>query len=238
MFGRRRGAAVLAAVGVLAGVLAAAVPARAAGWQRVYFASFSAGLPADAHPYDGGRPGGSNCGTWDATQVSVAGGQLVLGQSGAGAAARSAGLALGPGQRYGKWIVRFRATPSTAMKYAFLLWPDSENWPVDGELDFAEDDGGNRDQTRASTASPDPAQPKAALYQSTTTAADFTAWHTAGVEWDPAGVAYTLDGQVWARTTAATPGTSMHLALQVQPTCAGGPGAAAYVDWVAVYRAG
>ena len=40
------------------------------------------------------------------------------------------------GQLYGMYSVRMRSDPVSGYLAAFLLWPDSENWPQDGEIDF------------------------------------------------------------------------------------------------------
>jgi len=39
---------------------------------------------------------------------------------------------------YGKYTLRFRSDALSGFKTAWLLWPDSENWPHDGEIDFPE----------------------------------------------------------------------------------------------------
>jgi len=37
---------------------------------------------------------------------------------------------------YGRFSARMRADPVHGYKTAWLLWPDSERWPDDGEIDF------------------------------------------------------------------------------------------------------
>ena len=41
---------------------------------------------------------------------------------------------------YGRYAVRFKIDPVPGFKVAWLLWPASENWPQDGEIDFPEGD--------------------------------------------------------------------------------------------------
>src|SRR2546427_410289 len=43
-----------------------------------------------------------------------------------------------PTMLYGRYAVRFKADPVPGYKTAWLLWPDSGNWPADGEIDFPE----------------------------------------------------------------------------------------------------
>ena len=45
---------------------------------------------------------------------------------------------------YGRYAVRWKADAIPGYKVAWLLWPDSEVWPRDGEIDFPE---GNLDGT-------------------------------------------------------------------------------------------
>ena len=48
------------------------------------------------------------------------------------------------GITYGRFVTRFKIT-ETAPRYSqvFLLWPDSEKWPADGEFDFPAGDLGS-----------------------------------------------------------------------------------------------
>ncbi|MEJ7696114.1 MAG: hypothetical protein WKF78_05700 [Candidatus Limnocylindrales bacterium] len=43
-------------------------------------------------------------------------------------------------QTYGRYAIRFRADAIVGYKAAWLLWPRSEVWPRDGEIDFPEGD--------------------------------------------------------------------------------------------------
>ena len=42
------------------------------------------------------------------------------------------------GLLYGRYAMRFKADPVPGYKTAWLLWPDSEDWTADGEIDFPE----------------------------------------------------------------------------------------------------
>ena len=114
------------------------------------------------------------------------------------------------------------------------------SWPP--EIDFAEDGGGNRQTT---TATLHYGSGNTQVQRSVN--ADFTQWHTLGVEWTPGKLVYTLDGQPWATVTNPNvPSRPMVLAMQTQVW---GCGIAGYdcpdastpassdvdVDWVVAY---
>ena len=146
------------------------------------------------------------------------------------------GAVKGNGLHYGAYAIRFRANSIPGYKVAFLLWPDSEIWPADGEIDFPE---GNLDRTvdaamhfqgGRSLISQD-------VYRSNAT---FSSWHTAVIEWTPTKCRFILDGHVLGTSVSLIPSTPMHWVLQVQ-TVAGAPPAdrvAGHVEiaWITVYR--
>jgi beta-glucanase (GH16 family) len=127
------------------------------------------------------------------------------------------GSGAGIDQLYGRYEVRFRADEIDGYKTAFLLWPQSETWPRDGEIDFAEGDlngtiggfvhhqggtyGGDQDGY--------------------STSARYSPWHTATIEWSPTSVKFILDGQVIGNSTTRVPNTPMHWVLQTE-TCLDG----------------
>jgi hypothetical protein len=138
-------------------------------------------------------------------------------------------------QLYGRYAVRFKADALPGYKAAWLLWPDSENWPYDGEIDFPEGDlnqniwgfvhhqgatAGN-DQDYVPTSTP------------------FTGWHTAVLEWSPGLVRMYLDGQPVGGTTTRVPSTSMHWVLQTETSLSTVPSNATnghvLIDWVSVW---
>ncbi len=117
----------------------------------------------------------------------------------------------GKGQVYGRYSVRFRATATTSdYKTAWLLWPDSDQWPDDGEIDFPE---GNLDSTMsafAHYANPGGGQD---AFSSTT---KYTGWHTATTEWSAGKLTFLLDGQALGTSTTMVPSKSMHYVLQTE----------------------
>jgi beta-glucanase (GH16 family) len=140
------------------------------------------------------------------------------------------------GQTYGRYSVRFRADKLPGYKTAWLLWPDSERWPDDGEIDFPE---GDLDGTStisgfshyATSTGGQTVFPTSATYQD---------WHTATIEWLPGQVTFVLDGKVIGTATKNVPSTAMHWVLQTETALSGGAPSSTVaghvlVDWVALW---
>src|SRR5450631_4444417 len=142
------------------------------------------------------------------------------------------------GQLYGRYVVRFRTDPVPGYKMVILLWPDSGNWPTDGEIDFPEANlnsniwghvhhqGGTsgNDQTGFRTS---------VMYA--------RGWHTAAINWLPGKVILQLDGRTIGTSTTRVPNTPMHLVIQAETSTDGSvpaPSAAGnfQIDWLVVYR--
>ncbi|RKH74550.1 carbohydrate binding domain-containing protein [Corallococcus aberystwythensis] len=136
----------------------------------------------------------------------------------------------------GRYAVRFKADAVPGYKVAWLLWPDSEVWPRDGEIDFPEGDldgtisGFMHRQNGTSGGDQDAAS----------SSARFTSWHTAIIEWSPGRCRFILDGAVILDKTSRVPSTPMHWVLQTETDLSGTPpgNSAAgnvQIDWVAVW---
>lgn len=223
------------------------------GWQQVFVDDFATPVPAGAFPaavatawfaYPPSWRDTSGRGQYATDIISVHDGLLDIHLQTRDGMPRVAapGPVLGTappldGQTYGRYAVRFRADPVPGFKTAWLLWPSSEQWPRDGEIDFPEGDltgtiGGyvhhqgattGRDQARFSTK------------------ARYGTWHTAVIEWRPGSCEFFLDGTSIGRTTTRVPDTVMRWVLQTETSLSGhGPPADAeghvVVDWVAVWR--
>ncbi len=120
-------------------------------------------------------------------------------------------------QLYGRYEVRFRADAVAGYKTAWLLWPKSEVWPRDGEIDFPEGDltgtmnafmhrqggtsGGDQDHFGSSARYPD--------------------WHTATMEWLPTRVNFFIDGVSIGSSTSRIPNTPMRWVLQTETILGG-----------------
>lgn len=112
------------------------------------------------------------------------------------------------GQTYGRYSVRFRADPVAGYGLAFLLWPDSEKWPRDGEIDFPE---GELDGPVKAVAHHASERGTIDGFPPTTT---FDDWHIATTEWRPDEITFLMDGEVVGRSTTDVPSRSMHWVLQ------------------------
>ncbi|BBY66173.1 hypothetical protein MHEL_44160 [Mycolicibacterium helvum] len=146
-----------------------------------------------------------------------------------------AGIAWGPGQMYGAWEVRMRA-PVGAANYdpVLLLWPDAENWPTGGEIDFAEIWGDSSRQAVNSVLHYSSTNQQAGA----TIAVDATQWHTYSVTWTPTAITTYVDGvPIFSTTdTSMFPPGPMHLCIQLDvlgPDIAAG--AQMQVAWVKEY---
>lgn len=178
-------------------------------------------------------PGHAGKGQRSPSAVAVKDGALTITGDQSGT---SGGLALTPGQRYGRWEARVR-TPAADPSYnaVMLLWPDADNFPVGGEIDFME--------------MTDPARQAAGMFVhhgadnkqvSGEMTIDATQWHTWAVEWTPEAIVGYVDGKEWFRNTDPTtfPPGPMHLCIQLDwfPTGTASPKPSTMeVDWVRQY---
>lgn len=177
------------------------------GWPLVSHDEFD-GTALDTslwEPYSGKTTGG--VGRHDPANLAVSDGTLKLTSRGY----KSAGMAWGQGQQYGRWETRARAQAGNGYSAVILLWPDAEDFPVGGEIDFMEIPDGARQESHFVLH-----YGKKNSQIGVTTAGDFTDWHTYAVEWTPDHVAGFIDGQQIFRSDdkAAIPPRPMHLAIQ------------------------
>lgn len=140
------------------------------------------------------------------------------------------------GLLYGRYVIRFRADAVPGYKTAWLLWPDSEDWPSDGEIDFPEGDLsgtiGGFVHYRGGVSGSDQA--------AFATNATYTGWHTATITWPPSRVTFQLDGKTVGTATTRIPNTPMHWVIQTETSIGGAPPANSaagnvQIDWIAVY---
>jgi beta-glucanase (GH16 family) len=222
------------------------------GWTQVFADDFD-GTSLDMSKWYlyYGQPGGDPGGWWDGSHVVVHDGIVELqtyqdpahngnttGQNNDWVSGGMGGQ--GIHQTYGKYFVRFRMEPGYGLSYVALLWPVDNSWPP--EVDFAEQAYGTTATTYATL-----------HYGSNNTMiensvnADFTQWHTVGVEWTAGKLVYTLDGNVWGTVTNPNvPTIPMELDLQTQTYECGNtwspcPNASTpshvnmQIDWVVAY---
>jgi hypothetical protein len=142
----------------------------------------------------------------------------------------------GNGLQYGAYAIRFKTDTISSYKTAFLLWPDSENWPADGEIDFPE---GNLDSTMSAYMHQEGAT-SGSQQDAYNTSDTYASWHTAVIEWTPTTCEFILDGQVIGTSISLIPNTPMHWVLQAETALSGGAPADSisghiYIAWIAAY---
>lgn len=141
-----------------------------------------------------------------------------------------------PKMLYGRFIVRLRADVITGYKIAPLLWPDSEKWPDDGEIDFPEGDlNGGKLSAFHHYARPEGGQD----YSSSNVLSG--EWHEYEIRWDIGEVTFLVDGKVIGSTTNYVPSKPMHWVLQVETQISSqappqNSTGRVQFDWVKVYR--
>ncbi len=181
--------------------------------------------------YDGAGHAGNGRRTPSA--ISVADGKLTITADSQG---NSGGMGWRlPGQLHGRWEVCVRSSPAPDAYHSLaLLWPDAEDWPAGGEIDFME----IIDPARTTVEfwlhwGPDGQKVKSQAR------VDATEWHSYAVEWTASHVIYYIDGEPeWLISDPAhLPPRPMHLCLQLDyfGGDAGG-GAQQWTDWVRQYH--
>ena len=222
------------------------------GWTQTFVDDFDTDVPVGSFPgaaygsrwsvYPDGWHDTSGNGTYMPSQVlSVAGSTLdyYIHTNGSGVHCVAAPLPnRGKGQLYGRYALRFRSDSLYGYKIAWLPWPDSGQWPANGEIDFPEL---NLDATikgfmhrMYGTSGGD--------QDSFTTGQDATGWHTCVIEWEPGSLTFDLDDGAHRQTfTDRVPSTSMHWVLQAETNLDGTEtpnnttAGHIQVDWVAAW---
>lgn len=113
-------------------------------------------------------------------------------------------------QPYGKYEVRARIDEGKGVGLAMLLWPQSQQWPRDGEIDFAEMP--RRDRVHFTNHY----EENGHQYETDSMWLDVTQWHTYGVEWTPGSISFLVDGVVRKVMTEHIPSGPMFLAMQTE----------------------
>jgi hypothetical protein len=175
------------------------------GWKPVGGDEFGGGV-GGWNLYD--SKGGFGTGLRKPEAISVSDGKLNITARGD----VSGGMGMDQGQLYGRWEFRVRTDKGRGFGSAILLWPDSEKWPQDGEVDIMEVPGENRDLAHfvlhAGAAN---------NLLGSAAKGDFSQWHTFAVEWLPDRITWFVDGKEKFETTdkAMIPTTPMHLTMQL-----------------------
>ncbi|OLL74321.1 hypothetical protein Ae168Ps1_2710c [Pseudonocardia sp. Ae168_Ps1] len=177
--------------------------------------AFGWGEPAKVDDFESDLTGwnmydGPGNGVRSPDAASVSDGILTINGSGDGT---TAGMAWGDAQKYGRWEVRMKAPKGSPSYNALaLLWPAAENFPVGGEVDFAEIMDSDRKKVEMFLHyGEDNSQVHGEVE------VDATEWHNYAVEWTPDSITTFLDGEEWWKTTDTSilPPGPMHLCLQL-----------------------
>ncbi len=226
------------------------------GWKQVYANDFTSGSWQNEFTTYGDIPDTSRNG-WlvDGETVSQANGLLDVfvhtdangRHVGAALVPIGPGVSSGAGQLYGRYDLRMRADGAQGYKAVFILWPDSNRWPQDGEIDYPEAD-------LAATQSGGATHFEGGVSGNSqdwwvTSGYSYNAWHTYTIQWTPTAVSYYIDGNLVHTDTLASaqasgfgiPNTPMHPVIQIE-TVTDGSGAPAnssaghvQIDWLAAY---
>ena len=115
-------------------------------------------------------------------------------------------------RKYGRWEVRMRTSARDSEYHpVLLLWPESKDWPCDGEIDYAEGVG---DTSRMNFFLHHGCDNQQISARQTI---DTTQWHNYAVDWKPDAVTGYIDGVQWFRTTNVDylPPGPMYQAIQL-----------------------
>jgi beta-glucanase (GH16 family) len=186
-------------------------PVAASHWTPVFSEDFNTGADiADASWYKYVGISTASGSEFRPSNVQVRDGSLVLTTRKTGGVWSASGVGSRLNLVYGRWTVRARTVQARGVTLVALLWPTSDRWPP--EIDFAEDNGGDRASMNAAVHFPDGST------QYDQVAVDSTQWHDYTVEWSPGRISYLVDGQVWASVGSdKVPNVPMRLALQSEP---------------------
>lgn len=120
-----------------------------------------------------------------------------------------------PTMQYGKFALRLSADTTRGYRISPLLWPDSDNFPQDGEIDMPEGPL-NGSNFAAFSHYAQPAGTPGPFQDSFPTGVNGSAWHDYEIEWSPGQVEFLVDGQSVGVATKAIPSEPMHWVLQFE----------------------
>ncbi|HKD75186.1 MAG TPA: family 16 glycosylhydrolase [Ktedonobacterales bacterium] len=185
-----------------------------------------------------GTPGGNTATQWVPGVCREQNGMLILpilAQPAKGRPLSACGMSGEPAstQTYGKYEYRARLDPGYDWYGMFLLWPNSGNWPTDGEIDNCEYDAGDVARNHCAMTVHWAADNQQVQTHAT---GDFTQWHVYTIIWLPQSITYQIDGQtVWVETTHV-PNDPMWPAFQNQGNGDASQLGAEYVDYIHIYK--
>lgn len=143
-------------------------------------------------------------------------------------------------QTYGRYTIRARfPNVMPGYKCAWLLWPQSDDSSIHGEIDFPERDFDNLTAVGGfvhhAPKVPDPHQWSMGSYQ-----INMTQWHTYTMEWSPGLVRFILDGAVVGTHTERIPAAPMRWVIQTETRVGSTPPQVTVqgdveIDWLAMW---
>ena len=218
------------------------------GWHQIFSDDFTTSVPARSFPsavsskwsaYLDGWPDTTRIGTYYPDYISWHDGlmDLPIGWDGAHFISQAPVPKL-PTMLYGRFAVRFKSGSLWGYKTAWLLWPNSGNWPYDGEIDFPE---GSLNGVICAFMHRQGATSGSDQDAFCTSVIQAGAWHTAVIEWRATNLSFYLDGRLIGQSTNRIPNTAMHWVLQTETdgtTPSKTAMAHVYVDWVVAYQPG
>lgn len=214
-------------------------PPSPTGWTTILSEDFSSGvIPASWSSYPNYYFDSSHHGMYNGeASCSITNGVLRIGLDVVGGQPRAVALIPKPsGELYARYSFRMRADNSgPGWKIANLLWPNSNSWPYNGEVDWPE---GNLNSTASGFMHYSMPPPGGQDYRGTS--AVLSDWHVYTTEWTPGKVKFLLDGvQQGGDCTYLTPILPMHWIIQCETELGGGAitptsSAAVFVDWVKI----
>lgn len=153
-------------------------------------------------------------------------------------------------QQYGRWEARVRSEgtgPDNGRQYhpLLIIWPQSDQWPEDGEYDFLENGAPGEQCAEAFIHYP---HGRGSIQQEFVRESDcgapLTEWHNVAIEWTPDHIKGFIDGAEWFSFSGGAQGNrrniqdmpSGHLTIQLDNFFGGDMQPATYeVDWVRIY---
>lgn len=198
----------------------AAIPSAPVGYRTVLSSDFNGHrLSRCWGAYSANPISSSPTGAWVPSHVSVAGGMAVLSSfydsqlgkwaSGGMSSYRCVSLT------HGIFEVRFKMQAARGVKYAILLWPQTVQWPDGGEIDFGEDQGGNRRHTVLSSIYG--INGVEHILAQRVIAGNFARWNTLKLVWTEGSLVEYLNGGRVARIAGSeVPSDPMTLDIQTE----------------------
>lgn len=143
-------------------------------------------------------------------------------------------------QTYGRYSARFKVDSSNLSEYyvAWLLWPQSEVWPDDGEIDFPEghlNGSVSGFHHYAGAGSYGGCRPNCQEQANVPANVKFTDWHTYTIEWSPGRIKMIVDDTVVLNSTNHVPSGPMRWQLQTETKGNGTNKGNLMLDWVSVW---